>query len=85
MHAPSVDEFAALVARVRARLDAGDGVIVHCGAGIGRAGTLAAALLMSLGADHDGSLATVRAARPSAGPQTQVQDQLLAEYAGLLG
>ncbi len=81
MHAPSVDEFGALVDRVRARLDAGDGVIVHCGAGIGRAGTLAAALLISFGAGHDDALAAVRAARPSAGPQTFVQDQLLADYA----
>lgn len=84
MHAPAVDAFGTLVDRVRARLDTGDGVIVHCGAGIGRAGTLAAALLMSLGADHDGALASVRAARPSAGPQTDVQDRLLAEYARLL-
>jgi hypothetical protein len=85
LHAPSAGDLAELVARVRARLDAGDGVIVHCGAGIGRAGTLAAALLMSLGAGHDDALAAVRAARPGAGPQTLTQDLLLAEYARLLG
>ena len=80
LHAPRVDDFAALISRIRARIDAGEGVIVHCGAGIGRAGTVAAAVLMSLGADHDDALATLRAARPGAGPQTLEQDVLLTAY-----
>ena len=78
LHVPDVAALRALLDEVRGRLQAGDGVVVHCGAGIGRAGTVAAALLMSFGLDHDDALAVVRASRPGAGPQTAEQDALLA-------
>jgi len=51
----------------------GDGVIVHCGAGLGRAGILAALVLCRLGSAVDAALATVRASRPGAGPQSHAQ------------
>lgn len=85
MHAAPLEEFVAFISSLRARLEVGDGLVVHCGAGIGRAGTVAAALLMSYGASHDEALVAVRAARPSAGPQTAEQDRLLAAYAAILG
>ena len=78
LHVPEVEGLRDLLAELRTRLEAGDGVVVHCGAGIGRAGTVAAALLMSLGLDHDEALERVRASRPGAGPQTDVQQDLLA-------
>ena len=81
MHAPGLDGFASLVILVTARLDAGEGVIVHCGAGIGRAGSLAAAVLIAHGAPLDDALARVSASRPGAGPQTLSQELALAEYA----
>jgi protein-tyrosine phosphatase len=63
------------------RLAAGEGLVVHCGAGMGRAGTLAAALLMALGDPVDAAVSRVAAARPGAGPQAQVQADLLAALA----
>ncbi len=81
MHAPGLDGIGSLVAFVRARLDAGEGVIVHCGAGIGRAGSLAAAVLIGHGMSVADALARVAASRPGAGPQTLAQELALAEYA----
>ncbi len=74
-----------VVDAVRRRLDDGQGVIVHCGAGIGRAGTLGIAVLLSLGMSLDAALAHVRAHRPMAGPQTREQELALEDYARSLG
>jgi hypothetical protein len=85
MHAPPVDEFAEFLDTLKDRLRAGDGLIIHCGAGIGRAGTTAAALLIDLGLSLREALSAVRAARPAAGPQTAEQDSVLEQYAVRLG
>jgi protein-tyrosine phosphatase len=85
MHAPAVDDLRELVGAIRTRLAAGDGVIVHCGAGIGRAGTVAAAVLVAGGAGVNEALTIVRTARPTAGPQTIEQERLLTEFAAALG
>jgi predicted protein tyrosine phosphatase len=77
LHAPSVDEVAPLVGGLAARIRAGDSVLVHCGAGIGRAGTIAAAILMHLGMSLDDALSHVHVSRPGAGPQADVQTALL--------
>jgi protein-tyrosine phosphatase len=83
MHAPTVEEMDALIDALRARLDNNEGIVVHCGAGIGRAGTVAAAILISHGLSVDEALTTVRASRPSAGPQTVAQEEMLEEFAAL--
>ncbi len=70
-----------VVDAVRARLDDGHGVVVHCGAGIGRAGTLAIAVLVSLGMRLDSALDHLRAHRPMAGPQTREQELALEAFA----
>jgi protein-tyrosine phosphatase len=77
-HAPTVDDATVLVADLTSRLQGGGRLLVHCGAGQGRAGTLAVALLLALGASLDDALATVAAARPLAGPQSDVQRDLCA-------
>lgn len=51
---------------IRARLRDGFNVVVHCKGGLGRAGTVAARLLVELGQDPDVAIAAVRAARPGA-------------------
>jgi protein-tyrosine phosphatase len=71
---PFIDE---LVARVRA----GERLIVHCGAGIGRAGTTAVAVCMVLGMTSDDALAHVRAHRPLAGPEAGTQRELIEHLA----
>jgi protein-tyrosine phosphatase len=78
LHAPAVEAVAPLLDALAARLADGEGVLVHCGAGVGRAGTIAAAVLMRLGVPRADALARVAASRPTAGPQAAVQDELLA-------
>lgn len=85
LHAPDIEEAIRLIAEVAALLDSGEAVLVHCGAGIGRAGTLATALLISLGADQASALATVAASRPLAGPEAGSQSELVAEVARRYG
>ena len=77
LHAPTVDEATGLVAELRRRLEAGEGLLVHCGAGIGRAGTVAAALLVEVGLSLDEALFIVAEHRPMAGPESGAQTDLL--------
>ena len=51
---------------LRARLRDGFDVLVHCKGGLGRAGTIAAQLLIELGMDDERAVDLVRAARPGA-------------------
>lgn len=51
---------------LRAMLCGGRNVFVHCKGGLGRAGTVAARLMVELGADPEQAIAEVRAARPGA-------------------
>ena len=51
---------------LRGLLDAGRTVVLHCRAGLGRTGTIAARLLIEFGATPGDAIARVRAARPYA-------------------
>ncbi|WP_081035915.1 cyclin-dependent kinase inhibitor 3 family protein [Rhodobacter capsulatus] len=51
---------------IRAALRAGADVVVHCKGGLGRAGMIAARLLVELGADPKAAVKAVRTARPGA-------------------
>jgi ADP-ribosyl-[dinitrogen reductase] hydrolase len=53
-------------AKLRAMLRGGADIVVHCRGGLGRAGTIAARLLIELGAEPAVAIAQVRAARPGA-------------------
>lgn len=77
LHAPPIDELTGLVSELHRRLVAGDTLLVHCGAGIGRAGTVAAALLVTMGVPLTDALATIAAHRPLAGPESGAQSELL--------
>jgi len=63
------------------RLEHGDGVVMHCAMGQGRAGTMAVCLLMMLGATEDDALATVAAHRVFAGPGDSSQWALVDDVA----
>lgn len=52
-------------------------VLIHCAAGIGRAGTTATAVLMLLGMDMAEALTHVRTHRPMAGPETGSQTEFI--------
>jgi ADP-ribosyl-[dinitrogen reductase] hydrolase len=51
---------------LRSMLKKGDDVVVHCRGGLGRAGTVAARLLVEFGMEPKRAIAMVRAARPGA-------------------
>lgn len=51
---------------LHARLDAGGRVVVHCRAGIGRSGSVAARLLIERGVTPEKAIVAVRRARPGA-------------------
>lgn len=53
-------------AAIRETLRNGDDVLVHCKGGLGRAGMIAARLLVELGMDHEEAIAQVRGVRKGA-------------------
>jgi hypothetical protein len=77
LHAPPLDEIRPLLDDLLARLRRGDGLLVHCGAGVGRAGTVAAALLVRSGVEVADALEVVAAHRPMAGPESEAQRELV--------
>lgn len=81
LHAPSRDAMAVLVTTVVERLAGGERVLMHCAAGMGRAGTTAACVLIALGHDAEAALQIVADARPGAGPEAGVQRDLVESFA----
>ncbi len=73
-------EVEATVDRVVALLEAGKTVAIHCLGGLGRSGTIAAAVLVRLGGRPGTAIARVRAARPGA-IQTSEQERFVWAYA----
>jgi hypothetical protein len=63
---PSLEDAAALSRRILDRLDEGATVVVHCRAGLGRSGTIAACCLVAAGRTASMALRLVRSARPGA-------------------
>jgi predicted protein tyrosine phosphatase len=52
--------------KLRAQLDAGKNILIHCRGGLGRAGMIAARLLVETGVKPETAMARVRVARPGA-------------------
>jgi protein-tyrosine phosphatase len=77
LHAPPVEEVVPFLRELQRRLDAGERVLMHCGAGIGRAGTMAACVLMTMDVEPDDALALVAEHRPMAGPEAGAQRELV--------
>ncbi|GJM39268.1 MAG: hypothetical protein DHS20C19_26350 [Acidimicrobiales bacterium] len=74
-HLVTDDEAVAdVVIDVHRRLSSGGRVVVHCGAGWGRAGVIAVLVMCASGAEVDTALRDLRLARPAAGPQSAAQD-----------
>ena len=70
------EAFWALACRVGWRLTGGERVVIHCGAGIGRTGTLAACVLLALGEPPARAEQAVSAA--GSHPETDAQRALVA-------
>jgi protein-tyrosine phosphatase len=77
LHAPALDRMLPFVDDLVVRLGRGDDLLVHCAAGIGRAGTTAVSILVRLGVDLQEALTTVARHRPSAGPEVGAQRDLV--------
>ena len=77
---PAPDQLDRGVAAIRAAVAADQGVAVHCGAGLGRTGTLLACLLVDGGLDAPTAIARVRAARPGS-IETAAQVAAVAAFA----
>lgn len=56
----------------------GDGIVVHCAAGRGRAGTLAVAVCQRFGMSLESAIDHVRRHRPGAGPEVGAQSDFVA-------
>ena len=81
LHAPPLADAEHLADEILRRLDLGHTVLVHCGAGIGRAGTIAAAVLVRRGVPLEDALHTVASCRPMGGPEAGAQRTLLDDMA----
>ena len=62
--APTLEQLRAGVAFIVEEIAQGGGVYVHCGSGVGRAATMAAAYLVSTGLTPDQAWACIREVRP---------------------
>ena len=77
--APRMEQAEQLCALIGAGLDRGERWVMHCWAGLGRAGTIAACLLVERGLSADEAVAAVRADRPGA-IQSAVQLDFIRQY-----
>ena len=73
LSSPPLAEILPVYQGVVDRLSRGESVVVHCAAGIGRAGTLAVAVCQLTGMPLNEALAHVRKHRPGAGPEVGSQ------------
>lgn len=83
--APSAAMAMPVVRMITDRLEQGRGVLMHCAAGQGRAGTMAACVLMALGQSAADAVYTVASHRVFAGPNSAAQWALVEGVADLLG
>jgi atypical dual specificity phosphatase len=77
--APTPAQIAKFVAFVRQQNDEHHAVAVHCGAGMGRTGTLLACYLVSLGESADEAVSSVRSIRPGS-IETPEQEDCIRHY-----
>jgi len=82
-HVPTLDELKQGVDFITDEIAHGGKVYIHCGSGVGRAPTLAAAYLAARGSTLEAAWQLIRAARPFIRP-TRVQVEQLAKFAASL-
>ncbi len=80
---PSLQQLRIGVEAIAEAVGEGECVAVHCGAGLGRTGTLLACYLVSLGEAPDAAIDRIRSLRPGA-IETHRQEQAIHNYASTL-
>jgi atypical dual specificity phosphatase len=81
--APSPEQIAAGVAAVRGAIERGQRIAVHCGAGLGRTGTMLACYFVSTGMSAEAAIERVRLVRPGS-IETRRQRVAVRRYAASL-
>ena len=81
LSAPVLGDAQRWVDEMVARLELGQGLILHCAGGIGRAPTMGTCVLVRLGMTPERALALVAASRPMAGPEAGSQRALVDAFA----
>jgi predicted protein tyrosine phosphatase len=84
LHAPTLERARPFLGDLVDRLHRDERLLMHCAAGIGRAGTMAVCVLMELGVPAQEALTVVAAARPMAGPEAGPQTELVEALAQTL-
>jgi len=82
-HSPTSEQIDTAVAAIDVTVSSGQRVVVHCGGGLGRTGTVLACYLVARGSSADEALQRVRAARPGS-VETPDQEAAIAAYAARL-
>jgi protein-tyrosine phosphatase len=77
---PSLEPFVRIVALLAERIASGHSVAIHCRAGIGRATTLAACILIWLHIDAEVALDMIADARGREVPETEAQRQWILAF-----
>lgn len=72
---------ASLIGNARDAVGNGKSVVIHCRAGLGRTGTVAAMLLATYGHDAESAVAAVRRVQPGA-VETHVQHEYIGQFVG---
>jgi protein-tyrosine phosphatase len=78
------EAFTTLALTLKDRLLSGTSIAIHCRAGIGRSGLLAASVLVACGASPAAAFAEVSAARGANVPEVPAQGRWLQRYRSLL-
>ena len=77
--ADQLDAFMAAMAEVKAKVDQGQHILVHCRGGTGRAGKVAAVMLIHYGIAPDDAITMIRQQREGC-IQTEDQEQFVRDY-----
>ncbi|MCX7558146.1 hypothetical protein OS190_01105 [Sulfitobacter sp. F26204] len=81
---PDPEDFLGLITEIAAQLKGGGTVAIHCRAGIGRSGMVAACTLMALGDAAGSAVEKVSAARSVSVPDTVEQGKFITDFAKMM-